>query len=224
MRLRGRVLDGMLGATGLLALGTSFLVIDRELDLGVLDGLRQPAFPSITDWESLAKTGYRVGPRNAAVSIVVFSDYQCAFCEVLDRTLRTILERHPADVQVIHRHFPLRVASKEAAMAAECAGAQGQFLAFHRLLFSKRDSLGVLPWRAFGEQASVPDLGGLESCVETGAFADRLQADWEAARRLGGRGTPLLLVNEKLLHGAPPKTVLEELVQEALGDRPMSGS
>jgi protein-disulfide isomerase len=214
MKVSEVLLNGALGATALCAVATSLLVVDRVLELGLLQRSPEVVAEHVADWREYGKAGHRVGAQDATVSLVVFADYQCPYCAVLHEVVKEILARHSSDVAAVFRHFPLKEETKEAALAAECAGAQGRFLAYHELLYSKRDSIGRLSWRSFGEQAGVPDLERLEACLATGEAEMRVKEDVDAARRLGGRGTPLILLNDRLLHGAPP--ALENLVEQAL--------
>lgn len=78
------------------------------------------------------------GPDDAAITIIEFSDFECAYCGKAFRDVRD-LERQHGDVRVIFHHFPLdpdcnsQVPSRvhksacQAAVAAECAARSGRF-------------------------------------------------------------------------------------------------
>ena len=60
------------------------------------------------------------GPANAKITLVEFSDFQCPYCAVAVASLNTILAKHPSDVRLVFKEFPLDIHS-QAAYAAEAA-------------------------------------------------------------------------------------------------------
>ena len=51
--------------------------------------------------------GVPLGPSNAPVQLVEFSDFECPYCASLHAGLKSVLERFPADVAITYVHFPL---------------------------------------------------------------------------------------------------------------------
>jgi len=92
---------------------------------------------------------------------------------------------------------------------------QGAFAAMYRALFSHADSLGVASWSWFGRQASIQDSAQFESCVHSAGPIPALAADTVDARRLGIRGTPLMLVGDLLVEGVPTGDSLAAYIQRA---------
>jgi protein-disulfide isomerase len=212
------LLNAALAAAALCAVGTSALVVDREFGLGILRPVADgTVVEEVADWRSYGAAGHQIGPTDAPVSVVVFADYQCPYCEVLHTTLGDMLAEDPTSVRVVLRHFPLRVSSREAALAAECADAQGRFIEYHNMLYAVRDSIGHIPWRSLAERVGVADPNRLEKCVADRHYDTQVTEDREAALRLGGRGTPMMLVNSKLVYGSLPQEVLEEVIAQAGG-------
>ncbi len=163
--------------------------------------------------------GTVMGPVDAAVSLLVFSDFQCPFCVVLHRNLQIVRARYPGAVRVVFRHIPiesLHPYAYDAALAAECAGAQGRFEAFHDALFDSQDSIPREQWSWFADGASVADIPRFDQCMQTRQFEDRVRADMEQAKRFRLTGTPSVIVGETLLGGTPSARVLDSLVRAAL--------
>lgn len=212
---RERLLDIAVATLVLCALVTTTLVVRREFFVGMASA----AVPSrIKEWRDYSRDGHRMGPADAPVSVIVFSDFQCPYCAALMEGLRTLRSEHPREVAVIYRHFPL--ASHKAAVAAvrasECAAAQGRFEAYHDALFAGRDSIGHLPWESFAREAGITDLPRFRECAaETGPLP-ALARDTVAGKRLEVTGTPTLLINETRLQGLPPMDTLRSYVQRAL--------
>jgi protein-disulfide isomerase len=83
------------------------------------------------------------GPSDALVTIVEFSDFECTFCGRVQPTLRTVLSGAGGDVRIVFKHFPLSMHAhaRPAAIAADCAHAQGLFWKFHDLVFDGQATL-----------------------------------------------------------------------------------
>ncbi|MCX6068967.1 MAG: thioredoxin domain-containing protein, partial [Chloroflexi bacterium] len=81
-------------------------------------------FPPVSEQDHI------LGVRDAYVTILVYSDFQCASCAKLAALLKSLVEKYPQNVRVIFRHFPLESIHDKAALsaqAAEAAALQGKF-------------------------------------------------------------------------------------------------
>lgn len=194
-------------------------VVRREFfPAGTPDG--QPRV--VEDWEELSASGHRLGPPDAPVAIVEFADFQCPFCATAARSLRELRSRFGDQVAVIYRHFPLTSIHPfawEAAVAAECAGEQGRFEAFHDALFSKQDEIGLHDWVVFAEEAAVPSPPRFVDCLGDDWASDRVMDDLQAADRLELMSTPSVIVNDLLLPGTPSLAELESHVERLLEEQ-----
>ncbi len=184
------------------------------------DATRGPTTPvQVPDWRQYAAVGHRMGPANAPVTIVEFADFECPVCRKFELgPLRYIRNKYPNDVQVVFRNWPLSYHrfAYPAARAAECAGAQGQFEAYHDALYQKQDSLGLKSFMSFARDAGVADTGAFATCASRTGPVIAIDIDSAAARKLGGRGTPTLLINGLRLPGAPDSASLNRLVIAAI--------
>lgn len=109
-------------------------------------------------------------------------------------------------VYYIFKDFPiLGPGSQTAALAAECAGAQGQYWPFHHWLFTNQRA-----WVRRGNAAQIMQGAaaelGLDAeefaiCLTSRRFQAEVQADFEEARRIGARGTPTFVINGHVLPG-----------------------
>ena len=100
-----------------------------------IEGLAPPALKT-----AIATAGEpSLGPADAPVTIVEFSDYQCPHCRQSQATLKTLLRRYPGKVRLVHRDYPvpqLHPGAAAAAEAARCAGEQEAFWPYHDLLYA----------------------------------------------------------------------------------------
>jgi protein-disulfide isomerase len=174
---------------------------------------------AVENWRAYASEGQRIGPENARVTIVEFADFQCPFCQRAWVDLHEVLAKHPEDVALVYRHYPLPIHEQAlpAARAAHCASRQGGFAAFHDVLFAQFDSVGTRSWEAFARDAGLRDPAAIAACAADTSAVESIERDLAAAERLGVDGTPTFLINERFVVGYPGEGELARLVMEALG-------
>lgn len=175
----------------------------------------------VRDWKSYLSAGQRIGPADAAVTIVEFSDFQCPACRNAAGNLREVRERYAGQVALLYRHAPIpsHAFATDAARASICAAEQGRFEAYHDALFARQDSIGRVPWSDFARSARVPDAAAFSACMEKKGPVPALEADERAAHQLGVRATPTLLINDRLITGSPEKEELTRLIDAALREK-----
>jgi protein-disulfide isomerase len=169
----------------------------------------------VENWQSFAATGSALGAGEAPIRVVEFSDFQCPFCARVAPELRAVQRRYPGKVTVVYRHFPLESIHPHAfsaAVAAECAGAQDRFEAFHDALFAAQDSIGTRPWSAFAIQAAVADTAAFGRCVREQRFEARVRQDLEDGRRAGVAGTPSFIFGGQMVTGSAATRELERWI------------
>src|SRR6185503_3530095 len=83
---------------------------------------------------------WQVGPAKAAVTLIVYGDFQSPFCASLEVVLARLRNEYPEDLRIVFRQYPLPQHDKArlAAQAAEAAGAQGKFWQMHDKLFASQ--------------------------------------------------------------------------------------
>jgi protein-disulfide isomerase len=157
------------------------------------------------------------GNPTAPVMIVEFADFQCPYCQAVERTLKNVLGKHEGQVAISFRDMPLtqiHPLAQGAAEAARCAGEQGKFWEYHDLLFTDRklDHDGL-----FGEARSLKlDEKQFDSCITSGRYKAQIDQDVQDARKAGVGGTPAFFINGVFLDGAQPEATFETSIQDAL--------
>lgn len=157
-------------------------------------------------------SGPALGPEDAPVTLVEFSDYQCPFCRRAEPTLQELAARYPDQLRIVFRHFPLasiHPLARGAAEAAVCAEAQGRFWDYHEQLWSQGRALARADLRAGAQRVGL-DMAAFDVCLDAPQTAQRVQEDVSAARAAGVRSTPSFFVNGIALQGARP---LEDFVR-----------
>jgi protein-disulfide isomerase len=145
----------------------------------------------------------RLGPEGAPTEIVVYSDFQCAFCKRAASELTRLHAKYPARLEVRYKHYPLpyHEQATNAAHAAEAARLQGKFWEMHDLLFANAGGLddeiyAELAGRIGLEVAKfVRDFASPE--VAAHVAADRAEGD-----AIGVDGTPFFVINKRPFYGS----------------------
>jgi protein-disulfide isomerase len=161
------------------------------------------------------------GPKDAPVTLVEFSDFQCPFCQRVEPTLKQLFERYPGKIRLVYRDFPLEglhPQARPAAEAARCANDQGKFWEYHDVLYTNTLRGDPGEFRRYAEQVGL-DVPKFEQCVSSRAHRAGVQGDMEEGSRLGVTGTPSFFVNGRPLHGAQPLEAFVRVIEEELRGR-----
>lgn len=165
------------------------------------------------------------GDKNAQVSIIEFSDFECPFCSRIHPTLSQIVEEFDGEVNWVYRHFPLSSHPRAigAAIASECIaelGGNEAFWEFGDKLFEGQHNLGHSMYLE-----AVREMGILENDFTACADGENAEAavaeDLQDATRSGGRGTPYVVVLNEAgdpfpFFGALPIEQIRRIVEQAL--------
>ena len=157
-------------------------------------------------------TGQVTGPKEAPLTIVAFSDFQCPHCQRAHALLKDLLPRFGQQIRFIFHHYPLSSECNpaikagghrfacEAATAAECAAFQGRFAAFTNLLFARQDRLDSDQIRKIAGELDFDEKQFVE-CLDGEDATRRVREDVAAGTRAGIRSTPTFFVNGRRIDG-----------------------
>jgi len=157
------------------------------------------------------------GAKNAKVTLVEFSDFECSFCGRHTPTLDKILKDYAGKVRLVFKHFPLsfhQYATK-AANATECASEQGKFWEMHDKIFTGQDKLSNTIFSTWAKELGL-NVGKFDSCLSSTKYQERISADMQLASQSGVDGTQATFVNGKLVSGAQPYESFKALIDAAL--------
>lgn len=130
------------------------------------------------------------------------------------------LSRFEGEVQLVLYHFALNPTSTVAAQAALCAGEQGKFWEFHRLLYDRQAQWHQLsqPLDRLLEFARGLDVEveALKGCVQSGRMQKLVEADQAYGRSLQVRSTPTLFINAHRIVSAPSEADLVRTIRQEL--------
>ena len=164
-----------------------------------------------------------LGSKDAPVTMVEFSDYQCPFCQRFHMQVYNEIKKDFIDtgkVRFYSRDLPidqLHPNAMRAAEAARCAGEQGQFWAIRDIMSSHPESLDMASLVADAGLVKI-DANKFKTCVETGKYKEAVQSDLLEAMKIGADGTPSFVVGKstpdgvdgELIVGAQPYLLFQD--------------
>ena len=157
------------------------------------------------------------GPKNAAVTIVEFSDFQCPFCRRVQPVLAELNDQYEGRVRWAFKDLPLTDIHPEAMRAAQvarCAGDQGKFWEFRTKLFEHELFTDAVYTEIATELKLKPEP--MLECADSGKYEQSVNREAREARNLGLDGTPAILVNGILLTGARPVEFYQRVIDREL--------
>jgi protein-disulfide isomerase len=140
------------------------------------------------------------GPKDAPVTIVMFSDFQCPFCAQSAPIVEEVLKAYPKDVNFIMKQFPLRQIhpnADPAARAAVAAGRQGKFWEMHDELYKNGRNLTPETIKGIAEKIGL-DMKKFEADQNSDDVKKQVDAELALGAKNDVRGTPSFFVNGKI--------------------------
>jgi protein-disulfide isomerase len=163
------------------------------------------------------------GKRDAPVTIVQYSDFQCPYCSRVEPTMDQVKSTYGDKVRVIWKDNPLpfHQNAKPAAEAAQgvfALGGNDAFWKFHDTAFKNQGSLSPESYTKWAQEAGVKDMAAFKAGLDSHKWADRVDGDLNAGKAAGVQGTPAFFINGVFINGAQPfdnfkKTIDQELAK-----------
>lgn len=157
--------------------------------------------------------------KDAPVTIVEFSDFQCPYCSKAALTVDELKKKYGKKLNVVFKQYPLPFHSqaKIAANAALCAAEQKPelFWKMHDKLFGDQAKLNRNDLDETARKLGVKD-GDFKKCMDAKKYFAQIDKDIDQGKELGVKSTPTFFVNGKLVSGAQPVEVFSEIIDEEL--------
>jgi protein-disulfide isomerase len=205
--------------------GVSRANLYAELTKGGLEKAAPPAPPPAAAGEPDPNTVYKAelgsepvrGAKDAPVTIVMWSDFQCPFCGRVEPTLSKVLDDYKGKVRISWRDLPLpfHQNAMPAATAARAAGEQGKFWEMHDKLFANQSNLDRPSLDKYAQELGL-NMTKFKAAMDSDKYKKEITADSEAGGKIGARGTPAFFVNGKFLSGAQPYESFKAKIDQEL--------
>ena len=159
------------------------------------------------------------GPKDAKVTVIEFSDFQCPYCVRGKETMDQLLKAYPNDVKLVFKNLPLGFHQQAvpAAKAALAAGKQGKFWEMHDELFANQQKLNGALYEELAKKLEL-DVAKFKKDMEDPEIAKQIEDDKKIAAANDIQGTPGFFVNGVAVRGAYPlehfKTIVDRWLKE----------
>jgi len=145
---------------------------------------------------------YSAGNPDGDVTVVEFFDYNCGYCR---RALPDVVKLVESDdkVKLVLKELPIFGEESEgAAKVALAAGKQGKYFEMHQKLFSEPGKASKEKGLKIAQELGL-DIPQLEKDMQDPSIQQALDEARELAQKLGLQGTPLYLIGDRSIPGAP---------------------
>ncbi len=201
-----------------------FSGVDRQgMSVGTLEDVSSDPFAAVMKKITLDGNPSK-GPKDAKVTIVEYSDFQCPYCARAHTTLKDqVIKEYGDKIRVVYKNFPLSFHkwAEPAGIANECAYDQDEAASW--LLYDyyfdnqqqltpenlKEKSLEVL-------KTTSVKIDVWTDCYDNQKTADRVRADMAEGQSVGVTGTPAFMINGRFLSGAQPFPKFKAIIDDEL--------
>jgi len=157
------------------------------------------------------------GSKNASVTIIEFTDYQCPFCGKARPVVKELIAEYGDKIHYVLRDFPLdfHPYAKKAAEAADCAGDQGKYWEYSDILWENQGALQIPDLKKYAGSIKL-DQKKFDDCLDQGKFAPEVEKDAADGAKAGVSGTPSFFINGQAVTGALPIEKFKEIIDAEL--------
>ncbi len=175
-----------------------------------------PSLEKISEEKMITDTTATVGPKDAKVVLVEFSDFECPACKAFQPIVNSLIDKYQDRVLFAYKHFPLpqHKEARSSAIASEAAKEQGKFWEYADRLFDEQPNFSREKYIQIAEALSL-DKDKFTSDLDRAELATRVDEDLAQATRLNLAQTPTFILNNQLVTITTTED-LERLIQEEL--------
>ena len=155
------------------------------------------------------------GNKDAKITIVEYSDFQCPYCSSFHDTMKQVVQAYSDDVKWVYRHFPLdslHPLARKAAEASECAADQGKFWEYADQFFDNQKGLSLSDLSMIASDINL-NISEFDSCLSSNKYASKVETDFQEGASIGVRGTPGSFINGQVIPGAVPFEQMQAAIE-----------
>jgi protein-disulfide isomerase len=157
------------------------------------------------------------GGKDAPVTIVEFSDFQCPYCRSAEPVLKQVRAKYGDKIKFVYMDFPLGMHQHaiDAAVAGRCAADQDKFWQLHDAMFGDQTKLDAAGLKASAAKVGL-DTKKFNACFDAKTGLAGIKADQAQGERLGVNGTPTFFVNGRELVGMESESGFADVIDDEL--------
>lgn len=159
-----------------------------------------------------------MGPADAKVTIVEFSDFQCPYCDAVQDTLKGLRTKYDGKVRWVFKNMPLEFHpyAEPAALAGIAAQKQGKFWEFSKIIWANQANLAKPDFLESAAKDAGLDVTKFNTDRASEAAKTKLAKDKADAEALDVRGTPFFLIDGQPISGALPPDTFAKVIDAEL--------
>jgi protein-disulfide isomerase len=181
----------------------------------------EPVQDTKTVWRVPVGTSPVLGKKDAIVTIVEFSDFQCPFCKKVEEPLQKVRAAYGEKVRFVWKHDPLPFhpraePASELALVARAERGDRGFWEAHDKLFAAQPKLEEADLERVAGELKL-DWAKVKTAIKDKRYAREIEADVDAADDAKVEGTPHFFVNGRRLVGLNPFEAFQKVIDEEIG-------
>ncbi|TGL72174.1 DsbA family protein [Leptospira jelokensis] len=159
-----------------------------------------------------------IGPKDAKITIIEFSDFECPFCKRSQEVNRQLREKYKGQIRWVFRDFPLpfHQDAMYAHMAANCSIEEGKYWDVFNVLFENTGNLSKGNVDALVLNTGI-SKSKYQNCMKNQTkLKAEIEVDIQDGQKVGVSGTPAFFINGIFVSGALPFENFDEIIQKEL--------
>lgn len=164
-----------------------------------------------------------LGPVDAPITIVEFSDFQCPYCQKSVGVLKVLKRLYGEKIRIVYRDYPgpSRPEAAQAADAAQCANESGKFWEYHDLLFERQTAGGGWDYVQLAKELGLQEEA-FNACLKSGRYRHEVLKDVQDGLQLGISSTPTFFINGRPIVGAQTVSDFQGMINPLLNSAVVS--
>lgn len=204
-----------------------FIVVLGLIVWGLVVAMNKPVTPSkaLSTPADVTSTDNVIGPENARVTLIEYSDFQCPACAMYFPVVEKLFAESSTTMRLVYRHFPLpqHANAMIASQASEAAALQGKFWPMYRLIFDNQtewenSTKAREIFTQYAERIGL-NMTSFKKDIDSDIVKNKIQASRDEGIKIGINGTPTFFVNGKAISNPQGyeqfKTIIEEAIKNS---------
>jgi protein-disulfide isomerase len=201
---------------------------DRHSQVGLYEAIaktgQHTAEPERRDVEAPTRNNPSRGSATAQVTVQMFGDFQCPFCQRVNPTIAQLEKRFPGRLRLVWRNYPMpfhdhAVLAAEAAQEVFAQKGAPTFWEYHDLLFAAQAKGGLeRPNLEKLAQKLGVDMSRFRAALDGRTHQALVDKDIAVAKDADLDGTPFFVIGGYIISGVRPFSVFEQVVTRALAE------
>lgn len=136
------------------------------------------------------------GPKDAKVTLVEFSDFQCPYCSRAATAMHELKKKYGDKVHFVFRQFPLSFHQNAhiSAQASLAAHAQGKFWELHDKMFENQQKLDRASLEGYAKGIGL-EMNAFKKALDDGTYKGTVDAEMKLGEEVAVDGTPTMFLN-----------------------------